>query len=39
MDMSDARMRTRAENLGADIRAEDGVGAAVAFLQRGLKSQ
>ncbi len=32
--MDDARTRMRAADLGATIRAEDGVGAAVAFLQR-----
>ena len=33
-DMDDARMRKRAVDLGAAIRAEDGVGAALAFVER-----
>ena len=34
MDVNDASLRKRAADLGAAIRAEDGVGAAVSFLQR-----
>ena len=34
MDTDDARMRKRAVDLGAAIRAEDGVGAALAFVER-----
>ena len=33
-EMDDARMRQRAVDLGAAIRAEDGVGTAVAFVER-----
>ena len=38
MDMDDARMRKRAVDLGAAIRAEDGVGAAVAFVERSNRN-